>query len=149
MTGEQAALTRRAVEIIAGYACGLSAAQIAERLGIRERTVHTHTYVASKRAGIAGARQAALVEYAYQHGYLVAGQVRPRPSLTPRLEEVLDCAARGLGHRATAAELGIRPKTARNHRDRLHRALGVHTTARAVAVAWEAGLRTTEGGADR
>lgn len=134
-------LTPRGVDVASGYARGLTARQIAAELGISEKTVTMHTHKAAKALGIKGARQAALVDYAYQHGYLTVDQARPRQTLTPRLEQVLDCAARGLGHRATAAELGIRPKTARVHRDRLHRVLGVHTTARAVAVAWEVGLR--------
>jgi DNA-binding NarL/FixJ family response regulator len=149
-------LTPRAVQVIAGYARGLSVAQVAEELDIGEATVKTHTTRSAKKAGITATLQPALVEYAYRCGYLTMQRAPRRPPLPPRLEQVLDCAARGLGHRATAAELGISPKTARVHRERLHRALGVHTTARAVAVAWETGLRvrpvtsrTTTGGTHR
>ena len=135
-------LTPRGIQVVTGYARGLTVGQIAAELGIGEKTVASYTQRAAKMLGLKGARQAALVDYAYRHGYLTVEQPRPRQTLPPRLEQVLDCAARGLGARATAAELGIATKTARRHRDRLHHALGVHTTARAVAVAWEAGLRS-------
>ncbi|WP_231976158.1 response regulator transcription factor [Streptomyces sp. 3214.6] len=94
----------------------------------------------AKRLGIMGGQQAGLVHYAYLHGHLVVVRQRPLHPLPPRLTEILECSAQGLGCRATATALGISPETVRTHRKRLHRALGVHCTARAVAVAWEAGL---------
>ncbi|MET9086135.1 helix-turn-helix transcriptional regulator [Streptomyces sp. NPDC004237] len=137
----RAGFTPRGLQVVAGYARGLNIAQVAVELGIAERTVASHTHLAAKALGIRGARQAALVDYAYRHGYLTVDQPRRRPALTPRLEQVLDCAARGLSAQATAAELGIANRTARRHLERLRGALDVHTTARAVAVAWETGLR--------
>ncbi|MFI6249019.1 response regulator transcription factor [Streptomyces sp. NPDC051016] len=140
-TPPQTGLTPRGVEVVTGYARGLRVAEIAAELGLAEKTIASRTHHAAKALGIKGARQAALVDYAYRHGYLTVEQPRPRPTLTPRLEQVLDCAARGLSARETAAELGIATGTARRHLERLHSALEVHTTARAVAVAWETGLR--------
>lgn len=135
------------IDVISGYARGLTVREIANELGITEKAVRSRTLTVSRSLGIKGARQAALVEYAYQHGYLAVPRHRRRnvKPLTPRLAEVLDCAARGLGFRATADELGIAGRTARAHRDRLHKTLKVHTTARAVAVAWETGLRGAAG----
>lgn len=133
-------LTRRDLDIIAGYARGRTVAAIACALDTTEGVVKSRTDTLSRKLGITGARTAALVHYAYCHGHLVVIRRRHLPPLTRRTADVLACAARGLGRRATAAELGISPETVSTHRQRLHRALGVHCTAHAVAVAWEAGL---------
>lgn len=133
-------LTRRDLDIIAGYARGRTVADTARALDTTEGVVKALTTRLAQRLGITGARQAALVHYAYCHGHLIVVRRRHLPPLTGRIADVLVCAARGLGCRATATELGISVETVRMHRQRLHRALGVHTTARAVAVAWEASL---------
>lgn len=136
-------LTTAHVEVIAGFARGLSVSQIATELGVEETAVQRRTTVAAKAIGVTGARQAALVHHAYAHGYLPIGERRHFTSLPPRLAQILDCATRGLGYRATANELGITARTAKCHRDRLHKAFGVHTTAQAVAHAWASGLLPT------
>lgn len=130
------------VAVIAGYADGLAAREIADKLGISERAVYWRTAEASRILGIRGARQSALVDRAFRHGYLTPSPRRLRP-LPPRLIRVLDCAARGLSCKATAAELHIAERTAARHRTRLLEALDVHSAAHAVAVAWHAGLLGT------
>lgn len=134
-------MTPRELDIVTGYAQGLTARNIGAKLGITERTVYTLTTRMAKRLGVQGARQAALVDYAYQQGYLNMTRRRVVPPLPRRLAEVLDCAARGLGLKETAAELSLSLRTVSRHRDRLHHWLGAHSTAHAVAVAWQTGLR--------
>lgn len=130
----------RDIEIISGYARGQTAAQIARDLDSGEENIRLRTTRLAKRIGITGARQAALVDYAYRHGHIEVVRRRALQPLPPRLAQALDCSARGLGFRATATELGISPFTARSHRERLREALCANTVAHAVAIAWEGGL---------
>jgi DNA-binding NarL/FixJ family response regulator len=133
-------LSPRDVQIIRGYADGRTAAGVAAALETTEASVKGRTKRLAKRLGFTGQFPAALVHYAFTHGHLVVVRPRSLRPLPPRMADVLACAARGLGGRATATALGISLETVRTHRSRLHTALGVHCTARAVAVAWTAGL---------
>ena len=71
-------------------------------------------------------------------------QVRRKPSapagLTPREVEVLVLAARGGTTRAVAHALGIAPKTAGNHIERIYTKIGVNSRAEAAMFAMQHGL---------
>jgi HD-GYP domain-containing protein (c-di-GMP phosphodiesterase class II) len=70
--------------------------------------------------------------------------VRKRPStpagLTPREVEVLELAARGATTRQVASRLGITPKTAGNHIERIYAKIGVSSRAEAALFAMQNGL---------
>lgn len=63
--------------------------------------------------------------------------------LTPREREVLQGMVDGLTREQIAQRLGMSPHTVRTHVHGLLRKLGVHSSLRAVAVARQAGLRTS------
>ncbi len=65
--------------------------------------------------------------------------------LTAREREVLDLVAAGLGNRAIAGDLGISPKTVRNHVSGLFAALGVNTRAEAIVMGRDAGFGRRDG----
>jgi HD-GYP domain-containing protein (c-di-GMP phosphodiesterase class II) len=69
---------------------------------------------------------------------------RKRPSapagLTPREVEVLELAARGLTTRQIGTRLGIAPKTAGNHIERIYDKIGVSSRAEAALFAMQNGL---------
>lgn len=134
-------LTQQEIDIIDGYARGHTLETIARDVHSSRTTIVGITDRLTARLGIKGARQPALVDYAYRHGHRTPTRTRDLPPLPRRLAQVLDCATRGLDHRAAAVELGLRPSTVRSHRERLLEVLGAHTIAHAVALAWEAGLR--------
>lgn len=60
--------------------------------------------------------------------------------MTPREVEVLVLAAQGATTRAVAAKLGIAPKTAGNHIERIYAKIGVSTRAEAAMFAMQHGL---------
>ena len=60
--------------------------------------------------------------------------------LTPRERKVLGLVARGLSNAEIAAQLFLSEKTVRNHLTRIFDKLGVHSRARAIVLAREAGL---------
>lgn len=64
-------------------------------------------------------------------------------SLTPREREVLQGMVDGLTREQIAQRLGMSPHTVRTHVHGLLHKLGVHSSLRAVAVARQAGLRTS------
>jgi HD-GYP domain-containing protein (c-di-GMP phosphodiesterase class II) len=70
--------------------------------------------------------------------------VRSRPSapagLTPREVEVLELAARGATTKLVASRLGITPKTAGNHIERIYTKIGVSSRAEAALFAMQNGL---------
>jgi HD-GYP domain-containing protein (c-di-GMP phosphodiesterase class II) len=70
--------------------------------------------------------------------------VRSRPSapagLTPREVEVLELAARGATTKQVASRLGITPKTAGNHIERIYTKIGVSSRAEAALFAMQNGL---------
>jgi DNA-binding CsgD family transcriptional regulator len=70
--------------------------------------------------------------------------VRRKPTapagLTPREIEVLLLAARGSTTRAVATALGITPKTAGNHIERIYSKIGVSSRAEAALFAMQHGL---------
>ena len=72
---------------------------------------------------------------------------RKRPSapagLTPREVEVLELAARGATTRQVASKLGITPKTAGNHIERIYVKIGVSSRAEAALFAMQNGLLRT------
>lgn len=126
---------------------GLSAAEVA---AVREyargrtpgRSARARVRWLSIRLGIPGT-PAALVDYAYRHGYLAPEVPRRRPDLPPLLVRQLECLAQGLGTRATSGELGVARSTVRQYKRRLLDAMGVKTSERAVAIGWETGLLRT------
>lgn len=142
MSDAELVVAPRDIAIITAYAQGHTARRIADELDVSERAVYTRTQRLAKRLGIEGAQKPALVDYLYRHGYIAVSEPRPLPYLPPRKVQILKCAARGLGYRQTAAELGIAANTASNHRQALLELLQVQSTAHAVALAWEAGLLT-------
>jgi len=60
--------------------------------------------------------------------------------LTPREVEVLELAARGATTRQIASRLGIKPKTAGNHIERIYAKIGVQSRAEAALFAMQHGL---------
>ena len=90
------------------------------------------------------------VEGSAADAVLVAAGHRPRsrPSapagLTPREVEVLSLAARGATTRQIASRLGISPKTAGNHIERIYAKAGVQSRAEAALFAMQHGLIRTE-----
>ena len=64
-------LSRREQEIVCMVARGLTSSAIAERLGLSKRSVETYRYRIMKKLGIDNV--AALVDYAYQQGFLNKG----------------------------------------------------------------------------
>jgi DNA-binding NarL/FixJ family response regulator len=68
------------------------------------------------------------------------GAVGALVRLTPREHSVLECIARGLSVKQTAARLLIAPKTVENTQSRLYKRLDVRNRAQAVRVAHELGL---------
>lgn len=69
-----------------------------------------------------------------------AGAADVFAELTPRERQVLDEIASGRSNREIAERLGIRPKTVRNHINRIFSKLGVSHRAEAIVRAREAGL---------
>jgi len=73
--------------------------------------------------------------------------VRRKPSapagLTPREVEVLELAARGATTKQVASRLGISPKTAGNHIERIYAKIGVSSRAEAAMFAMANGLMRT------
>lgn len=69
---------------------------------------------------------------------LTAGRWSDR--LTPRELDVLELAVQGLSRQHMAEKLGLRFYTVGSHLKKIHRKLGVHNRAGAVAVALRAGL---------
>ena len=63
-----------------------------------------------------------------------------RPMLTPRQLEVVQLIARGLTSHEIAEELGVRPKTVENYKQRVFARLGVQNQAHAVARCARMGL---------
>lgn len=64
----------------------------------------------------------------------------PRRVLTAREIEVLEQIGAGLTTREISEQLGIRPKTVENHKQRIFAKLGVQNQAHAVAVALRSGM---------
>ena len=60
--------------------------------------------------------------------------------LTPREQDVLALAVQGLNRPQIAAQLGLQPLTIGTHMKKIHRKLGVHTRAAAVAMVLKQGL---------
>jgi DNA-binding NarL/FixJ family response regulator len=65
---------------------------------------------------------------------------RQRPVLTPRQVEVVQLIARGHTSHEIAIELGVRPKTVENYKQRVFARLGVQNQAHAVARSVRLGL---------
>ena len=65
-------------------------------------------------------------------------------TLTSRETQILEGVARGLGNHQIAKEIGISEKTVRNNVSRLLEKLDVHTRARVIVVAREAGFGRAE-----
>jgi DNA-binding NarL/FixJ family response regulator len=65
------------------------------------------------------------------------------PELTHRERKVLDLIARGTSTAAIAAQLGISPKTVRNHTSNIFTKLHVSSRAEAIIRARDGGLGTT------
>jgi DNA-binding NarL/FixJ family response regulator len=87
---------------------------------------------------------AALAEDAAGHDARVVQLPRDRPAerpmLTPRQIEVVQLIARGFTSQEIAGELGVRPKTVENYKQRVFIRLGVQNQAHAVARCTRMGL---------
>jgi DNA-binding NarL/FixJ family response regulator len=70
-----------------------------------------------------------------------ASRLRP---LTAREQQILQCLVDGMTRPQIAAWLGMSPNTVRTHVHNVLHKLGAHSTLRAVAIAREAGLATTD-----
>jgi DNA-binding NarL/FixJ family response regulator len=70
----------------------------------------------------------------------VSTPATPRPSLTRREQDVLDCLGRGMQAKAIARVLGISVETCRGYVKALHAKLGVRSQLEAVIRAQELGL---------
>jgi two-component system, NarL family, response regulator NreC len=68
------------------------------------------------------------------------GPADPYAGLTPREREVFHLVIEGRSTKEVARELGIRPKTAENHRSRMMAKLGAHGVADLVRLAARRGL---------
>lgn len=71
---------------------------------------------------------------------LPAERTRTRPVLTPRQLDVVRLIGRGLTSHEIATELGVRPKTVENYKQRVFVRLGVQNQAHAVARCARLGL---------
>ncbi|HKF85333.1 MAG TPA: response regulator transcription factor [Candidatus Limnocylindrales bacterium] len=69
-----------------------------------------------------------------------AGAERPFPELTEREHEILDLVARGRSNTEITGQLGLSPKTIRNHVSNVFAKLQVRDRAEAIVRAREAGL---------
>jgi DNA-binding NarL/FixJ family response regulator len=69
-----------------------------------------------------------------------SGVERPFPELTEREHEILDLVARGRSNAEITAQLGLSPKTIRNHVSNVFAKLQVRDRAEAIVRAREAGL---------
>jgi DNA-binding NarL/FixJ family response regulator len=65
---------------------------------------------------------------------------QPRPQLTPREQEVLDCLGHGMQVKAIARVLGITVQTCRGYVKALHAKLGVRSQLEAVVKGQQLGL---------
>ena len=70
-----------------------------------------------------------------------ASVLRP---LTAREQQILQCLVDGMNRPQIAERLGMSPNTVRTHVHNVLHKLGAHSSLRAVAIAREAGLATTE-----
>ncbi|MFI1535506.1 LuxR C-terminal-related transcriptional regulator [Streptomyces anandii] len=137
-------LTPAQIRVIAGYARGLQAAQIATDLGISPRAIRGHVGRAARRTGTTGRPYAALIDHAYRHrdfddfpDLAVKAATPPELRLERCLRRTLECLARGMSTNATAQALGVSKATAREYRHRLYRRLGTTHPPHAVALAWQ------------
>jgi DNA-binding NarL/FixJ family response regulator len=93
---------------------------------------------------VGGMLDAALAEDAAGHDARVVQLPRDRPTerpmLTPRQIEVVQLIARGFTSQEIAGELGVRPKTVENYKQRVFIRLGVQNQAHAVARCTRMGL---------
>lgn len=133
-------LTRRHVQVIAGFARGHSSYEIGYRLGITWETVKDHRSRISLATGC-GSR-AEIVNYAYEHGYLTAlpPENRAPIRLKPFELDVLGLMASDLEYAAIAAQLFKSRGAVKSCATRIFRKLGVRDRAHAVAIGWQQGL---------
>ncbi|MFN2614050.1 MAG: HD domain-containing phosphohydrolase [Actinomycetota bacterium] len=107
------------------------------------RAAHSRAEAGSelRRAAIAGELDGAATDAVLAAaGHSVRRKPTAPASLTPREIEVLTLAARGGTTRAVARALGIAPKTAGNHLERIYTKIGVSTRAEATMFAMRHGL---------
>jgi DNA-binding NarL/FixJ family response regulator len=88
--------------------------------------------------GYFGPQAARALAEGWQHPHLASDD--PFAALTPREREVFSLAIEGRTTKEIARALGIRAKTAENHRGRLMEKLGVHNSAELVRFAARHGL---------
>ncbi|MEV8523192.1 LuxR C-terminal-related transcriptional regulator [Streptomyces sp. NPDC052000] len=133
-------LTARQVQVIVGFARGHTSRQIGFRLGISWETVDTHRRRISAATGMPS--RPAIVNHAYEHGYLaaLAPEQRPPIALKPRYLDVLKLVALGLGDAAIARRLHLSEGAVRSRITALLRTVDVGDCAHAVAVCWQQGL---------
>jgi response regulator RpfG family c-di-GMP phosphodiesterase/DNA-binding CsgD family transcriptional regulator len=97
-----------------------------------------------RRAAIAGEMDGGAVDAVLAAaGHRTRRKPAAPAGLTPREQEVLVLAARGGTTRAVASKLGIAPKTAGNHLERIYAKIGVSSRAEAAMYAMQHGLVPT------
>ena len=107
------------------------------------RPAHSHTAAAVelRRAARAGELHGAAVDAVLSAaGHATRSKPAAPAGLTPRETEVLVLACRGGTIRSVALKLGIAPKTAGNHLERIYSKIGVSTRAEAAMFAMQHGL---------
>ena len=132
----------RQLDVITGYACGLSRRQVAVRLGISEATVARNVRLAARACRVPPCR-AALVDFAYRRRLLAhLPPLRPWAPvcLDDRLLELLPLLARGLTAAQIGRELFLSEGGVKARVKRLLRAMDAVHRAHAVALAHELGL---------
>ncbi|MFJ2174369.1 LuxR C-terminal-related transcriptional regulator [Streptomyces sp. NPDC087851] len=145
--GGQAREVPRRLMVVAGLAEGRSHTAIAAALGIRRGTLTDYVYRLSRSVGAPD--RAALITYAYRHGWLAvpatpAGKVADCPRPLPHLARLLEYMARGMDNRQIAAALGLTHHTVCAYGRDLRAHYGARHRAHTVALAHQHGhLPTT------
>jgi two-component system, NarL family, response regulator LiaR len=103
--------------------------------GYLSKAARGHELVAAVRAVAAGG----LVLSPSVAGRVIDGAGSDRPPLTPRELDMLRGAARGLGNKQIAAELGVSARTVQTHLTRVFAKLGVSSRTEAVLEAMRRG----------
>ncbi|MFC8676744.1 LuxR C-terminal-related transcriptional regulator [Streptomyces griseorubiginosus] len=139
-------LTPAQINVIACYARGQNAPQIAAVLGISPRTVRSYCKRAAICTNVEGRTLAALVDQAYRRGAFTdahpdlarkAAVTPPELRLPHSLHRTLQCLAKGLSTQETAREFGVSPATVKEYRRRLYETLGTESAPQAVAIGWQ------------
>lgn len=132
-------LSAREVEVMGAVADGLSNAEAALRLGLRDLSVKSHLARIATKLGVG--ERSGLVGAAIVTGQLPVARGGVVPSrFDAKLAELLPLMARGLEVAEIAAKLGMNEHTVKSRLARMMQVLDVRNRAQAVAVAFRLGL---------